>query len=58
MRGLAPHRESKAVPGTRRLVQGRHAVPGAEVDVRSAQAQGSNHIHGAFRLGGQRQGRL
>lgn len=55
---LAPHRKSKAVPSTRSLVQGCHAVSGPEVDVGSAQAQRSNHLYGAFRLGGQRQGGL
>lgn len=55
---LAPHRESQAVPGTCGLVQGCHAIPGSEVDVGSAQAQGSNHVYGAFCLGSQRQGGL
>lgn len=56
--GLAPHRQSQAVPGTCSLVQGCHAIPGPKVDVGPAQAQGSNHVYRAFRLGSQRQGGL
>lgn len=50
-RWLAPHRESKAVTGTRGLVQCSHAIPSPEVNVGATQAQGSNHLHRAFCLG-------
>lgn len=44
--------------GTCSFVQRCHAIPGSEVDVGPSQAQGSNHFHGAFRLGSQSQGGL